>query len=342
MIMKISFATLFLSSIAPALGEHLSSAIDSSRFLSLMQAGGEVQNGEPLDLDVTPAYLFENSVPEGLQATPFSGNGPLLGDNDNNADNLRGRRLATEYSMACADPDRLYEGTTHSGRCTCDTSFDTVDRVLCVLDGFDCSQSVCIQEDDIWLFDKTSGQLISRSTCLRCVDTATSCSQNWVDTCFNMEFDGNDEPESCSLLLADTDPLLTCSTCSPCTKDGKEGMNFDCFNSYWDSKGSCITSNRLALHPFDDLEEDKISIGIIVGIVVGLLVVCGGIAAAVFCCRRNKNGADNQGGAMSPPVVQAQPYPGPPVQAYPAETKPDTTNSTEPDYYKEGSYAVDL
>lgn len=322
--MKIYFFAAFASlAWRVATSEQLPDAANFERFSDAMEVV------DPAD---SPKYLFDASVPEGLEATSF---GARAASHDNTR-----RRLTDEYSTACADPDTLYAGTSHTGVCTCDTSFETVDRVLCVLDGLDCSQSVCVQEDDIWLFDKTTGQLISRSTCLRCADTASTCSTGWVDTCFNMDFDGNDDPDSCSLLLANTDPIQKCNTCSPCvTQDGSEGMNFNCFDGGWDSEGLCVISNRLALHPFDENDGSDGPAVIIGGVVVGLVLLAAIGGVVVFCCCRKNNGeAQNQNTAAKPVENYAYTTQVHPTQAYPAQVHPTQTTATAPG----GGYAVDL
>ena len=65
--------------------------------------------------------------------------------------NLR-RLTGEEYQGACANPEILYKGTTHQGKCVCDDSKDDVDRVLCILDQPDCSLGVCVEQRDIWIF----------------------------------------------------------------------------------------------------------------------------------------------------------------------------------------------
>ena len=158
------------------------------------------------------------------------------------------RQLRTEYINACHSPDLLYAGTESSGRCICDEEYATANRVLCIVEGISCNNVVCTEEHDIWIFDKASGALSSRSTCVVCADEVPNCAL-YDDTCFNAVFDANDEMTSCSVILQDTNPVVSCSSCEPCSEDGVQGMNFNCFEGRWDTKGNCVTGSRVGYVP---------------------------------------------------------------------------------------------
>ena len=77
--------------------------------------------------------------------------------------NIRHRRrlvVGDEYETACADPSVLYATvdnsttTLDSIECACDDeSYEDVDRVVCLVNLPDCSMGVCLQEEDIWVFN---------------------------------------------------------------------------------------------------------------------------------------------------------------------------------------------
>ena len=157
------------------------------------------------------------------------------------------RQLRTEYINACHNPDLLYVGTEASGRCTCDESHPRADRILCIVEGISCNQALCTEEHDIWVFDKETGDMVSRSTCVVCAEEATSC-DSFDDTCFHAMFDEQQEMLEC-LLLQNTDPVASCSNCLPCYEDGWWGMEFDCFDGRWNSNGACITGSRVGHVP---------------------------------------------------------------------------------------------
>lgn len=173
---------------------------------------------------------------------------PFRGGGDGVQKQREHRQLRTEYHGACHNPALLYVGTETSGRCICDEEYPTANRVLCIVEGVSCNNVVCTEEHDIWIFDKRSGDLSSRSTCVVCADEVPNCSL-YDDTCFNAVFDENDSMTSCSVLLQDTSPVVSCSNCSPCKDQGVWGMEFNCFEGRWDTKGGCVTGSRVGHLP---------------------------------------------------------------------------------------------
>jgi hypothetical protein len=126
------------------------------------------------------------SEPQGLADLPLPRDFSDRHLHETTTDEVPARRLRTDYINACTTPEILYTGTGASGTCVCDEKFASVDRVLCLVDGIDCRSngSVCTEEQDIWIFDKRSGNLASRSTCVVCADDPESC-HVYEDTCFN-------------------------------------------------------------------------------------------------------------------------------------------------------------
>jgi hypothetical protein len=134
--------------------------------------------------DTSDQAIFESlrlSQPPGLADLPRD-----FSDSGGDVPSAEPRRLRTDYINACNTPEILYTGTGASGTCVCDEKFASVDRVLCLVDGLDCSANsgVCTEEHDIWIFDKRAGTLNSRSTCVVCADDPDSC-RVYEDTCFN-------------------------------------------------------------------------------------------------------------------------------------------------------------
>lgn len=159
------------------------------------------------------------------------------------------RRLKRDYSNACQNPGLLYIGTGDSGRCACDDEYEHADRVLCIVEGLSCTDSICTQEQDIWIFDKFTGKMSARSTCVVCSDEPETC-RYYDNTCFHARFDeDHSEMVDCSLILQDTKPTVSCTNCSPCFDEGKWGMQFNCFEGRWNSNDSCIVGSRVGHIP---------------------------------------------------------------------------------------------
>ena len=159
------------------------------------------------------------------------------------------RRLSTDYINACHNPGLLYVGTEDSGRCICDEEYTDKNRILCIVEGMSCNNAVCTEEHDIWMFSKDTGTLDERSTCVVCADEHELC-QSFDDTCFHARFDKeHQDMVECSILLQDTNPVVSCSSCIPCFYEGRWGMQFNCFESRWNSDDYCIVGSRLGHVP---------------------------------------------------------------------------------------------
>jgi hypothetical protein len=123
-----------------------------------------------------------------------------------------------------------------------------------MVEGVSCSNEICTEERDIWIFSRESGNMVSRSTCVICVDGDDAC-QDYDDVCFNADFNGNHDMTSCALILQDTDPTVSCSDCRPCVDEengdsaNEWGMEFNCFEGRWDSQGACIRASRIGHYP---------------------------------------------------------------------------------------------
>ena len=103
------------------------------------------------------------------------------------------------------------------------------------------------------VLQKNSGQLISRYTCVDCVDTEENCLEKWDNICFHAQFNhDNNDMEECLVVLATNYPFTECNTCSPCQlENGSWGMDFDCFDGAVSTNGACFDDLRVGLHPFD-------------------------------------------------------------------------------------------
>ena len=159
------------------------------------------------------------------------------------------RRLSTDFINACHNPGLLYIGTEDSGRCICDEEYTDANRVLCIVEGISCNDAICTEEHDVWIFTKGTGKLAERSTCVVCADEHELC-QSFDDTCFHARFDEeHQDMVECSILLQDTNPVVSCSSCTPCFYEGKWGMQFNCFEGRWSSEDSCIVGSRVGHVP---------------------------------------------------------------------------------------------
>eukprot|EP00977_Amphora_coffeiformis_P005125 scaffold1080_cov159-Amphora_coffeaeformis.AAC.2 len=171
------------------------------------------------------------------------------------------RRLSTDYINACHDPGLLYSGTGDSGRCICDEEYTDANRILCIVEGISCNNAICTEEHDIWIFNKGTGKLDERSTCVLCADEPELC-QGFDDTCFHARFDEeHQDMVECSILLQDTNPVVSCSSCAPCFHEGKWGMQFNCFEGRWNSEDSCIVGSRVGHVPEFLVPDDSAYVG---------------------------------------------------------------------------------
>ena len=110
--------------------------------------------------------------------------------------------------------------------CYCDDSNDEFDRVVCDIDesstisgGVDCSGSVCVGERDIFIFQKASGRMEEKITCLEC-QGASECS-GFDNVCFFATFNAQDDVVSCFLFRPDApDTDSICDDCDPCRSSG--------------------------------------------------------------------------------------------------------------------------
>ena len=203
--------------------------------------------GHPAFVKEDYAHLFTPDQADNLHR--YSDTEDLRSTGQNNNRNLQ----STQYDRACADPGVLYAGTGHSVTCGCDTSLETRDRVVCLVDDVACTNSgLCYQETDIWLFEKNTGELVARATCLFCSDTTDDCAL-FEDTCFYSQFNSQNDVASCALVKTETSDV--CTTCQPCMENGLTGLDFNCYGGQWDSNGECITGNRLGYHPFAEEES---------------------------------------------------------------------------------------
>ena len=196
-----------------------------------------------------------------LQNGPTDARVQTFGDRSNTT-SIR-RRLGSQYMSACSSPALLYDGTGTSGKCICDEEFEQVHRLLCMVDGATCTHDICTEERDIWVFSRESGNLVSRSTCVVCVDDAAICA-NYDDVCFNSDFNGDREITSCEVTLQDTDPVISCTNCRPCQNEKEEwGMEFDCFEGRWDTRGTCVSESRVGHFPDFPSEWEFVDTGVV-------------------------------------------------------------------------------
>ena len=196
--------------------------------------------------------------------------------------------ITHEYNASCANPALLYNNNNNdkdndntattqlmNHECKCEPDrFDGYHRIVCWLpDMLDCTTfDACVGQYDVWVFQETTGQFVTRSTCLPCMDDdgddddpsdANNSCQSWRNVCITAHFDADtNDMDTCSVTMTESSPPVVCHDCTPCiiisTNDDDDqassssssswGMQFSCFDI---STRACTNGIRMASHPFD-------------------------------------------------------------------------------------------